>query len=78
MNQDRINEALANELTEAKAIVDTAIKNGDIAVLYKSYSIAKTLYKYLEEHLKENEPLAKTVDKWLNALAVYIQDNTKR
>lgn len=78
MNEEMINKALANELEEAKVIVDTAIENSDIAVLYKSYSISKILYKYLEEHLKAEEPLAQSVNKWLKALAVYIQENVKR
>lgn len=78
MAPELVNEALANELEEAKVIIDTAIEKNDLQLLYKTYSISKILYKYLEEHLKADESLAQSVNKWLKALAVYIQENAKR
>ena len=81
MTPELVNKALntfASELEEAKVIIDAAIEKKDLQLLYKTYSISKILYKYLEEHLKADEPLAKSVDKWLKHLAVYIQENAKR
>ena len=75
--KEKILEAMNNELDEAKLIVDTAIEKNDRQLLYKTYSFSKLLFKYLEEHLKTDEPLAKSVDKWLRKLAIFIQDNAR-
>ena len=75
--EDILQQALNNELTEAKIIVDQKIEENDKICFYKMYTIGKILMKYLEQRMNEGDKFAKNVNEHLQKMANYYDDRNK-